>query len=56
MAISGMHMSTVRSETTEWKYMLQPIEPGGDSEVEREIGDDNLRSLEQRRGRERQWW
>ena len=53
MAISGMHTSTTRTETTRWKYMLQPIEPGGDGELEREIGDDNLRSLDQRRGQER---
>ena len=53
MAISGMHMSTVRTETTESKYVLQPIEPGGDGELEREIGDDNLRSLDQHRGQER---
>ena len=53
MAIGGMHMSIMRTGTTEWKYMLQPIEPGGDGELEREIGDDNLRSLEKRRSRER---
>ena len=53
MHIGGMHMSTTRTEMTEWKYMLQPIEPGGDGELEREIADDNLRSLEQRHGQER---
>ena len=53
MAIGGMHMSTTRTEATEWKYMLPLIGPGGDGELEREIGDDNLRSLEKRRSRER---
>ena len=53
MAIGGIHTSITRTEVTEWKYMLQPIEPGGDGELEREIGDDNLRSLDKRRGQER---
>ena len=53
MAIGGIHMSITHAEMTEPKYMLQPIEPGGDGELEREIADDNLRSLEQRHGQER---
>ena len=53
MAIGGMHVSTTRTGMTEPKYMLQSVEPGGDGELEREIADDNLRSLEQRRGQGR---
>ena len=53
MAIGGVHMNTTRTETIESKYVLQPIEPGGGGELEREIGDDDLRSLEKRRGQGR---
>ena len=53
MAIGGMHVSTTRTGMTESKCMLQLIGPGGGGELEREIGDDNLRSLEQRRGQGR---